>query len=408
VTATRGDSGDARHGVGDVLLCVKNDGALRWRQAPYLRLVRLTGGSVGSRIYRQDDERKVVRMRLTPTQIDRASGVLLGQACGDALGVPYEFAPALAADQVPRMTGGGLGGYAPGEWSDDTQMAVCIAEVTATGSLPNSDAGMSRIADQFLRWLDSAPADIGAQTSTVLRATRQQAGGGDYVAMLDASRALHQRTGHTAGNGALMRTGIIGVARLESRDLTATAARAVAELTHWDPLAGDSCVLWTEAVRLAVTDGVLDLRSGLDLVPGPRRTSWARWIDQAEEREPAHFTRNGFTVTALQAAWSAIVHTDHRDGDPAHLVRALHAAIRIGHDTDTVAAITGALLGARYGVSAIPLGLRRTVHGWPHLGARDLVQLAYRTALQGHVTSGPGRPTDHHTALRVPQIDDLL
>ena len=71
-------------------------------------------------------------MRLTTAQRDRAAGVLLGQAVGDALGVPYEFGTP-PADGRPVMKGGGLGPYAPGEWSDDTQMAVCVAEVAATG-----------------------------------------------------------------------------------------------------------------------------------------------------------------------------------------------------------------------------------------------------------------------------------
>ena len=71
-------------------------------------------------------------MKLTTLQKDRAAGVLLGQAIGDALGVPYEFGPKIAPGQA-QMIGGGLGPYAPGEWSDDTQMAVCIAEVTASG-----------------------------------------------------------------------------------------------------------------------------------------------------------------------------------------------------------------------------------------------------------------------------------
>ncbi|MGQ4420620.1 ADP-ribosylglycohydrolase family protein, partial [Streptomyces sp. SAS_269] len=64
---------------------------------------------------------------------DRAAGVLLGAAVGDALGVPYEFQTRLREDQQPRMIGGGLGPYEPGEYSDDTQMQVCIAQVAATG-----------------------------------------------------------------------------------------------------------------------------------------------------------------------------------------------------------------------------------------------------------------------------------
>src|SRR5437764_13075570 len=86
-------------------------------------------------------------------QRDRMAGVLLGAACGDALGVPYEFAPRLAADQEPEMAGGGLGPYDPGEYSDDTQMAVCIAQVAASGADLREDDALDRIAAGFLPWL---------------------------------------------------------------------------------------------------------------------------------------------------------------------------------------------------------------------------------------------------------------
>ena len=86
-----------------------------------------------------------VAITLTTAQRDRAAGVLLGQACGDALGVPYEFgAPPMHDD--PVMKGGGLGPYAPGEWSDDTQMAVCIARVAVTGADLTADPALNQIA----------------------------------------------------------------------------------------------------------------------------------------------------------------------------------------------------------------------------------------------------------------------
>ena len=56
---------------------------------------------------------------LTHAQSDRAAGVLLGSAAGDALGAGYEFA-AVSPALVPGMIGGGLGNFAPGEWTDDT------------------------------------------------------------------------------------------------------------------------------------------------------------------------------------------------------------------------------------------------------------------------------------------------
>ncbi|MCL3862940.1 ADP-ribosylglycohydrolase family protein [Actinotalea sp. K2] len=279
---------------------------------------------------------------------DRAAGALLGMACGDALGVPYEYgrAPRGAA----QMRGGGLGDYAPGEWSDDTQMAICIARVAATGVVLSSPEGLDAVAAAFDEWLDGNPADIGLQTHDVLtearRLTSQPA-----QRMASAAATLHAQTGRTAGNGALMRTAPVALASLEDRGQVAEAARMIAELTHADPLAGDSCVLWSEAVRTAVVECRLDLVSGLDLVPAERRPAWARSIEAAERpAPPADLRRNGFTVTALQAAWRATYLT-HWDGiEPSDQVRdALQAAVRIGGDTDTVAAIAGALLGARWG-----------------------------------------------------------
>lgn len=348
-------------------------------------------------------------MRLNTAQTDRAAGVLLAQACGDALGVPYEFGTPPQGE--PQMLGGGLGGYAPGEWSDDTQMAACIAEVAQAGTDLSSAAGLDRIARRFGNWLDSGPADIGIQTRAVLFAGRRSGMTGSGDDLRGASRSLQERTGRTAGNGALMRTGIVGLTRLDDRDATATAARAVAELTHWDPLAGDSCVLWSEAIRLAVTEDRLDLAAGLDLLPTERREDWLKRIHEAERSDPAIFTGNGFTVTALQAAWSSIVSTAKEAHGPEHLRAALHTAISIGHDTDTVAAITGSLVGARYGASAVPFAWRRMVHGWPGLRARDLVRLAVLTAKRGSVRAGewPLREvmdTGRERLLVVPHPDD--
>ncbi|HHU10898.1 MAG TPA: ADP-ribosylglycohydrolase family protein, partial [Intrasporangiaceae bacterium] len=104
--------------------------------------------------------------QFTAEQMDRAVGVLIGQACGDALGVPYEFG-APPSDGRPVMKGGGLGNYAPGEWSDDTQMALCIAEVAATGADLTDTSALDDIAVKFEQWYATGPADIGIQTQRV-------------------------------------------------------------------------------------------------------------------------------------------------------------------------------------------------------------------------------------------------
>lgn len=314
--------------------------------------------------------------------LDRAAGVLLGQACGDALGVPYEFGPALPPSVEPVMKGGGPWGFDPGEYSDDTAMAVCIAEVSATGADLTGDDALDEIARRFLDWAAGAK-DVGAQTRAVFAAA--QSGSGPVGRrMLDASRAHAAAHPGRVGNGALMRTAIVGLTRLDDRDATAAAAWAVAELTHADPLGPESCVLWSDAVRRAVDGGELDLHAGLDLLPADRRDPWASWIDEATGVDPRTFARNGFTVWALQAAWAAITWTPRVEADPAqHLAAATRNAVRAGDDTDTVAAIAGGLLGAYWGRSAIPQEWARLVHGYGGHRASGLVSLARRTALRG-------------------------
>ncbi|MFT4044652.1 MAG: ADP-ribosylglycohydrolase family protein [Gordonia sp. (in: high G+C Gram-positive bacteria)] len=309
-------------------------------------------------------------MILTPAQSDRAAGVLLGTAVGDALGVPYEFAPPLAADEIPVMKGGGLGPFEPGEWSDDTSMAMAIADVVATGADLTSPDALDAIATNFLRWLDDDPRDIGNQTSAVLYGTRHRldAEPGIPAGLAMREEALSYSATHprSAGNGALMRTAPVALAHVDNRVTLAAAARAVAGLTHADAYAGDSCVLWCEAIRVAVIEGHIDVRSGLDLLPDDRRREWSEWLDDAHTRHPNSFAPNGYTVVALQAAAAAIIQTPVPADIPEnHLRDALYTAIRIGHDTDTVAAIAGGLLGARWGGAAVPENWRRDVFGWP-------------------------------------------
>lgn len=321
--------------------------------------------------------------------LDRASAVLLGQACGDALGVPYEFA--WPPEGEAKMTGGGLGPYAPGEWSDDTQMAVCIARVSERGAGLSSTAELDEIAAAFEAWFAGGATDVGTQTADVLR-TAADLTGSPSQRLAAASAALHARTGRTAGNGALMRTGVVGLVALDDREHTARSARAVAELTHADPLAAESCVLWSEAIRVAVTEARLDVRAGLDLLPADRRPAWEAWIADAEQVRPvADLRTNGFTVTALQAAWHAIRRSPFFSADEfteydatvSHLPDALHRAVRIGGDTDTVAAIAGALLGARHGTRYIPREWSLAVHGWPGMRGIDLSRLGRLTAQRG-------------------------
>jgi ADP-ribosylglycohydrolase len=299
---------------------------------------------------------------------DRVAGVLLGVAVGDALGVPYEYGsrPLPGPGEQARMLGGGLGDYAPGQWSDDTEMTTVIAQVAARFPDLRDDAALDAIAAGFLRWHADGPADVGVQTGSVLGPLAGTPEDGAAGRMLERAAEVHATTGRSAGNGSLMRTAPVALTQLGDRSAIAAAARAVSALTHHDPQAGDACVLWCLAIDHAVRTGELDVRAGLDLV-GPQ---WRGVLDEAEQAPPERFaSSNGWVVAALQAAWSAIVRT-------SGLVDGLQAAVRGGGDTDTVAAIAGGLLGAAHGAGAVPDEWRAAVHGWPGMRADDLTAVA--------------------------------
>ena len=328
-------------------------------------------------------------LTLTTAQLDRACGAVLGAAAGDALGAGYEFGCAAVGSDGPQMIGGGLGNFAEGEWTDDTTMAWCILEAAADPTTHDlrSDAALDRIARNFRDWYATNPPDIGNQTRTVLRQAGENPPGATMVA---TAYDLHQRTGHTGGNGSLMRTNPVAVAHLDDATAAAEAARRISNLTHYDPDAGDACVLWTLAIRHAILTDELDVRVGLPHLTPEAAERWTHLIDEAEACDPKSFSRNGWVVGAFQAAWSAIVHTPVPDGtNPdagmpcAHLPAALDTAIGIGHDTDTVAAIAGGLLGARWGASAVPAKWRRLLHGYPGITGERLVELATLAARGG-------------------------
>jgi ADP-ribosyl-[dinitrogen reductase] hydrolase len=302
-------------------------------------------------------------MTLTTAQLDRACGVLLGTAAGDALGAPYEFGPPRGPQLEVAMLGGGGFGWEPGEWTDDTSMAIAIAEVAANRTDLRQEQALDAIALRWHEWSRDAK-DVGVQTRSVLsRAGRH---GISAQTAREESAALRNLTGRTAGNGSLMRTAPVALAYLDDEAALVEAARAVSELTHYDPEAGDACVLWSCAIRHAIITGVLDARIGLQHIDIDRRDLKATRLDVAEASQPSDFKNNGWVVDALQGAWSSISITPIPHDDPAtgafradHLRLALDAAVRGGNDTDTVAAIAGGLLGAAYGASAVPAQWRR-------------------------------------------------
>lgn len=338
-------------------------------------------------------QRRRAPLELTSAQADRAAGVLLASACGDALGAGYEFGAPMSSGAIVGMVGGGSFGWAPGEWTDDTSMAIPIARAAAAGADLRDEAVLDRIVAEWAAWARTAK-DVGIQTRNVLGGLTPTTA----VAAQESALRVHKRSGRSGGNGSLMRTAPVALAHLDDPDAIVKAAKAVSALTHFDPEAGEACAIWCLAIRHAVLDGTFEgVRRALKHLPAERARVWAARLDEAEAHDPAHFDRNGWVVQALQGAWSAISRTPVPGDDPAsgthpagHLQLALETAVRGGRDTDTVAAIAGALLGARWGASAVPAAWRRIVHGWPF--AADGEPTRARTLTDWAILAGRGGP----------------
>lgn len=322
-------------------------------------------------------------MKLNPLQNDRAAGVLVALAAGDALGAGYEFGAPLPDGAEVTMKGGGPFGFAPAEWTDDTSMAIPIAQAlleSASGAGSSSPAALTIVVRAWTSWAAETK-DVGAQTSSVIAAARRlaSAAGRKKVHAADFSAAaadFHARTSRSAGNGSLMRTAPLALAYLDRDPSELRAAAGIlSALTHADPDAQEACGLWCVAIRNAVLTGTLDVRAGLPLLSAERASVWLDRIETAERSRPRDFSRNGWVVEAFQGAWSAIHFAGLSASGPAHLRAALEEAVRGGRDTDTVAAIAGGLLGAAYGYTAVPFEWRQRLHGWPGMRARDLMVL---------------------------------
>ncbi|HRQ00639.1 MAG TPA: ADP-ribosylglycohydrolase family protein, partial [Terrimesophilobacter sp.] len=286
---------------------------------------------------------------------DSAVGVVVASAAGDALGSQYEFGPALADDH-PLEFDVSRFGHAPGEWTDDTSMAVPILQALARGDSLNDSDTLARIVTEWREWSLSAK-DVGVQTSAVLRSlpancTEEQARA--------AAKAVHERTGRSGGNGSLMRTGPVALGYLGDGEegALADAAGRLAQLTHWEDDNVDACVLWSLAIRHAVRTAEFDVARGLVWVPAERRDRWAGLIEEAlrPSARPVDFAeKNGWVVRAFQCALSAVVRAS---SDPtlgeSSVTQAVSLAIRAGGDTDTVAAIAGSLAGAVWGGTQVP------------------------------------------------------
>jgi len=305
------------------------------------------------------------------TNQERARGALLGLAVGDVLGTTLEFSTPrelgfrpLLAGPHDDITGRGPWGLAPGQVTDDTQMACCLlASLRACVGFHADDAGR-----RYVEWRTHA-FDIGSQTHAALDAIDRG------VPAHEAGRHVWETRGrNAAGNGSLMRTAPIGVWFAEDPATRRAAALSDSAITHYDPRYQLACAAFDAAIATAL-HGPTD--------PGALVVAARAEIDAAAaalgERDPGAVAETEAARRALCADLDAAGRDDPRlYGPDLHLHRhagfvrvafrlafweALHApsfgaglvdAVNRGGDADTNGAIAGALLGACHGEQAIP------------------------------------------------------
>ena len=280
---------------------------------------------------------------------ERAIGAVVGSAVGDALGGPFEFGPENAFSTRFPVSGaaeemcGGMS-WDPGEATDDTQMAILVAD----SLLERGGLDLPDMFARFQRWAASEPKDIGLQTEAVLTDD----------APWDLAAALYfQTAGRAAGNGSLMRatTSAVYFAR-QGRSATMDAARRIAALTHGDRAAWEGTAVYHELIRLTLDshDPIDALPEVIDLIHPDNRARYAVVLDPGWHPDQATEFNGAIWPCLGSAVWAVRTTTSFEN--------ALRAAIDLGGDTDTVAAVTGGLAGALHGPNAIPTRWTKPLH----------------------------------------------
>ena len=246
---------------------------------------------------------------------------IYGLAVGDALGVPYEFRPR-GTFECTDMIGYGTHEQPAGTWSDDTSMTLATCDsIRKLGHIDIAD-----MRDKFVSWIANddytidGVFDYGGTTARALRSGKGGSGERDN------------------GNGSLMR-----IAPLAYTDATDDEIREVSAITHAHRTSTDACVIFVELIR-TVVDGAIP--------------EWAIHLKGVSEHE---IRSGGFVRDTLKAATWCFVNTNSYED-------CVLTAVNLGDDTDTTAAVAGALAGTAYGMDAIPQEWIDTIRG------KDLIE----------------------------------
>ena len=270
---------------------------------------------------------------------DRAEGSIVGLAVGDAVGTTLEFETRDSYKHIDDMVGGGPFSLSPGQWTDDTSMALCLATSLLECKGFNARDQMER----YCRWNDEgylsstgACFDIGNTVSSALNTFRTSG-----EPMSGPSHA------QSAGNGSLMRLAPVVVYYYPDKTCAVQFSRESSRTTHGVTECLDACELFAEMLCRAI--------SGADKAEVLSPIALNSESDRLNDIASMSFTKltrdqvrgTGYVVDSLEAAlWSFAVTGNYRD--------ATLMAANLGDDADTTAAICGQIAGAFYGLSGIP------------------------------------------------------
>ena len=286
--------------------------------------------------------------------LERYHGSLLGLAIGDAMGAPLEFVKPCDVTPVHAMIGGGDFGLKPGEWTDDTSMALCLAESLIICKGFDMKDQLARYCDWYHNGHLSSTGknfDIGNTTRSALRHFEKT---GDPCSGLTDPRS--------AGNGSLIRLAPVPLAFAKTPSHAIELSGESSRTTHALDKCVDACrymgALIVGAVQGYSKEQLLSpqfspVEHYWDLHPLMKDISTIA-NGSFREKEPPDIKGSGYVVASLEAALWAFARTEtFRDG--------CLAAVNLGDDADTTGAIYGQLAGAYYGVAAIPDEWKNTI-----------------------------------------------
>ena len=284
-----------------------------------------------------------------PTGPDRFRGCLLGLACGDAVGVTAEFQPRGTFPPVRDMIGGGVFRLQPGQWTDDTSMALCLASsLIETGRFDPRDQ-----MERYWRWYRDGYLSSTGHCFDIGNATR--------AALSRFDRSGEPYSGSTspdsAGNGCIMRLAPVPLFAYPDWRLTVELSGDSSRTTHAAAECIQASQLFGAMLYRALAgqdkDAILfgpHAPPELTLTLSPKLAAVARGDYRAKPEN--EIRGSGYVVESLEAAlWCFLRADNFRD--------AILMAVNLGDDADTTAAVCGQLAGAHYGESGIPASWRQ-------------------------------------------------